>query len=305
MFFLISGLYSCEKEIQLDFPEFTPKLVVNSIFEADVPWNVFVTKSRNIFEIIDDSPLIDAQVKITDLSLNEFYFLSHSQDGIYTHPDYNPVEGNVYFIEVAHPEHMTVTARAKIPKAINVEIVSKEIVEFEGKQAIKLEFDIKDDPDDDNYFIYEIVNLFKSKTQDFTGQNFVESPIKIWLSTLDGNTGYITDGTKKQSKLFVTDKKFRGSILNTSLVSYIEFDEAVGLDGKEISNDDYILDFSNTKLKVVAASKDLYEYYKTVELVIQQKTLNSSISTPIKPYTNITNGLGIFAGFSSTIITLQ
>ena len=216
---------------------------------------------------------------------------------MYTHQDEYPVEGNDYYIEVAHTEHTTVSASAKIPKAINVEIVSKEIVEFEGKQAIKLEFDIKDNPDDDNYFIYEIVNLFKSESQDFTGQNFVESPIKVWLSSLDVNTGYIIDGTKKQSKLFVTDKKFRGSILNTSLVSYVEIDEAIGLDGKVISNDDYILDFTNTKLKVVAASKDLYEYYKTVELVIQQKTLNSSVSTPIKPYTNITNGLGIFAGF--------
>jgi hypothetical protein len=300
---LLIFFLSCEREISLEIEGFEPKIVVNGILEAGKAFNVHVCSSKNILSQSENINLDKAIVKIYEGS--DFFFLSSTGEGNFSHPSKRVMHGANYHIEVSYPGFKTVKSNATIPGTLDAEVSYSETFDYKGKLALRVDFKIKDNPDEDNYYIYEILNLYPNAPTDPNSIPFLDSPIKSWLSSLDGNIGYIDDVSEKQSKLFITDNTFRGSILNTSLVSFVEIQEQGSNNPIDVILDYYTPDFTDSKLKVTAASKELYEYYKSVELFIQKKALNSSISTPITPFTNIENGLGIFAGFSSLILSLE
>jgi len=305
LFFLT--FLGCEKEIQLDIGEFQPKIVINTFFQGGEPWEVHVCQSKNV---LDPNPpsinLPNAIVRIKNLETGTTFKLQYSAEGYFTNSNYKVEHGVAYEITASHPGFNPVKAQAEAPLPINVTVIHSETLDFNGKVALKVDFEINDDAGSDNFYIYEILNLIPNTPENLVGLSFLESPIKTWLSSVDGNTGYIDDSSEKQSKLFITDQTFRGSILNTSLVSFVEIQKNRSNSNAIIPDDfQYSPDFSQSRLKVTGASKEMYEYFKAVELVIQKEILNSSASTPIKPYSNIENGLGIFAGFSEIVIQIQ
>ena len=299
---MIFLFHSCEKELSVDIGGFEPKIVVNALFQGGEKWNIEISKSKNVLDPNQIEFLDKAIVKIVEVESSESYFLKSKGNGRYTHDSENIISGMVYEVQVSFPGLETVKARAKVPDPVEARVTFAETLLYDEKLALRVDFEIKDDPNSKNFYIYEILNLFPNAPYDPNVTPFLESPIKSWLSSVDGNTGYINDSSEKQSKLFITDNNFRGSILNTSLVSFVEYQEINPEQPANIDKTAYIPDFSKSKLKVTVASQEMFEYYKSLELVIQQRALNSSISTPIKPYSNIENGLGIFAGYNSIIL---
>ena len=300
-------LLGCEKEIELDLGDFQPHIVINTLFEGGSKWNVHVCKSNNVLDPQTvNTNLPRALVYITDVTLGHKYQLYHQRDGNFTNSGEIIQHGHKYRIDVSHPGYESVNAEAIVPLPIEVELLHSETLQFNGKLALKVDFEISDDPTADNYYIYEILNLIPNLPNDLSEVPFLDSPIKNWLSSVDGNTGYINDSSEKQSKLFITDQNFRGSVLNTSLVSFVEIQEGGSVNNPQLPTDvQYVPDFTQSRLKVIGASQEMYEYYKSVELMIQKEALNSSVSIPVKPYSNIENGLGIFAGFTEIVINIQ
>ena len=303
--FLILNCFACEKEISIDIGNHEPKIVINAVFQGGKNWNVSVHQSKNVLSPEPHVNLDEAIVRITERKSGRNYLLKSIGEGIYTSKFELVKSGIDYKIDVSYPGLKSVHAYANAPDPIEAKITYSEIFHYNGKTALRVDFEIFDDPNNSNFYIYEILNLFPEAPTDPNTTPFLTSPIKSWLSSVDGNTGYITDATEKQSKLFVTDNNFRGSILNTSLISFVEIKELGKEPSNEIDESLYIPDFSKSKLKVTVASKELFEYYKILELFIQKRALNSSITTPIKPYSNIENGLGVFAGYNSIILSLE
>ena len=58
-------------------------------------------------------------------------------------------------------------------------------------------------------------------------------------------------------------------------------------------------------LRLVTASKELYNYYKTFEKFVEVENHNSSFSQTPDVYSNIQNGLGIFAGYTEKYIEIK
>lgn len=303
--FIFSLFTGCEKEINIDIVDFKPKIVVNALFQGGKKWNVEISKSKNVLAPAEEDKLDKAIVKILEVETGKSYFLESTGNGRYSSNRELIKSGMEYEIKAAFPGLETVSARAKVPEPVVAKVTFAETLIFNDKLALRVDFDIIDDPADNNYYIYEILNVFPNAPFDPNATPFLESPIKSWLSSVDGNTGYINDTSVKQSKLFLTDNNFRGSILNTSLVSFVEYQDINPQQPAQLDKADYIPDFSRSKLKVTAASEEMFKYYKSLELVIQKRALNSSISTLIKPYSNIDNGLGIFAGYNSIILEVE
>ena len=59
--------------------------------------------------------------------------------------------------------------------------------------------------------------------------------------------------------------------------------------------------FPKYELRVMSISKELYNYYYSVEQFLEHSDPNS-LQDPAEVYTNINNGLGIFAGYSESFI---
>ncbi len=306
LFIILITYLGCEKEIQLDIGEFQPKIVVNALLQEGENWEIHVCQSKNVLEPNKEVNLPGARVTVQNINSGNIFQLQYDKEGIFINDTYTINHATDYKITVSHPGFESISARAYVPQPIDVKVLHSETLDFNGKVALKVDFEITDDPTSDNYYIYEILNLFPHSPIDPSTIPFLESPIKSWLSSVDGNTGYIDNGTEKQSKLFITDQNFRGSVLNTSLVSFVEVQEGKGKDNQGTDSEyQYSPDFAQSRLKVVGASKEMYEYYKSIELMIQREALNSSASTPVKPFTNIENGLGIFAGFTEIVINVQ
>ena len=75
-FFVISVLFSCRKEISLDFPPVPEKLVVQGAIEPRFPPYVILTRNQGYFETIDNSTynnlfVSDAEITIFKLDGNE------------------------------------------------------------------------------------------------------------------------------------------------------------------------------------------------------------------------------------------
>ena len=74
--FIISVLFSCRKEISLDFPPVPEKLVVQGSIEPGFPPYVILTKNQGYFETIDSSTynnlfVSDAEITVLKLDGNE------------------------------------------------------------------------------------------------------------------------------------------------------------------------------------------------------------------------------------------
>ncbi len=300
---LLCGLLfaSCEKEIGLKVDNFTPKLVVNCLFEEGKIWKVEVSRSRNALLETESPAVLGADVIITDQESGQQIMLEYANDKKYISRSYSPEAGKVYLLEVHAKGYESVYSKGSVPEKTEINILLAEKLNYKGKEALRIDFEILDNEVQENFYIYEILNAYPESISSEDPEKFISSPIKTWLSSLDGNTGYIVNGTNQQSKLFISDHLFKGSVINTSLVSYVELDDSV-------RNNNNIpkptINLNSSRLKVVSASREMFEYYKYIELVIQKNTVNSSVTTPLKPYGNITGGFGIFAGFSSVLIDL-
>ncbi|MBT7481400.1 MAG: DUF4249 family protein, partial [Flavobacteriales bacterium] len=74
--FIISFLFSCRKEISLDFPPIPEKLVVQGSIEPGFPPYVILTRNQGYFETIDSSTynnlfISDAEITVFKLDGNE------------------------------------------------------------------------------------------------------------------------------------------------------------------------------------------------------------------------------------------
>ena len=94
--------------------------------------------------------------------------------------------------------------------------------------------------------------------------------------------------------LFISDDQFNGKKYSTKLTlgnDIIKNTEG-GNDGVHTSEN------PRFNLKIMAVSKDLYEYLRTYELYKQTEIAITSTSQPVHVYSNIENGLGIFGGYN-------
>jgi len=296
-------LTSCEKTIEIDYPEFKPNLVISSTPSPDLSWRVNVSYSKNVLESLNTQYEGNATVIIKNVYTLERIHLKYEGEGDYVLYNAFPKPGHTYELNVHVDDYPMVKATTYIPKTIDAEVTAAQTLTYEGKKAIRVDFEIKDNDESRNFYIYEILSLDSYLPDPGNLKEFINSPIKNWLSTIDGNTGYIVDNVGKQSKLFVTDDSFKGAVLNTSLVSYVEQD-------RKLPNppDQYPElpepDLAKSKLKLSSVSRDMFLYSKSRELILLKNTVNSSLSTPQEPYSNIENGLGLFAGFNNAIYDL-
>lgn len=76
LYFIVSLISSCQKEIKLDLPEYEPRLVVDGKIETGLPPFILLTTTKNIFAPADLNTLFgsyidDAIIEISDGSITD------------------------------------------------------------------------------------------------------------------------------------------------------------------------------------------------------------------------------------------
>lgn len=289
MIFLLSIFFtSCEEDFILKRDEFQPSIVVNSVFKPGEKWMIHVSKSRDILESHNTTVVVsDATVLITENKSQKKIYLTHIGDGIYSTDYYPPESDKAYILSVEVPGFDKVTARSMAPAKANVINISTEIV---NKDVSTVNFQISNK--EDQYLMWNLINSKNGSPED-----------EVIYS---GNPkGFITDYLMYNNYSYMLPEITGQS--NDAISSDGTF--SIGYNNQDSEDEDSDNIDSNIDgesgeiiykkyLRIVTASSDLYNYYKTVEKFLFAENHNSSFSVTPQIYSNVENGLGIFAGYT-------
>lgn len=267
---------SCEEDIDLRDLTFKPSVVVNSVFSVGKPWRVQLSFSRDRFNSEQKELNIDnAEVLITEKLTNRIIFLENEGGGIYSSSIYLPKPDRTYQLTVNVPGYSPITASSIAPMKADINIISDVIEE--------LEFEINDS--NKNYYIWNLVFTNNKNGLDSTNINNPSDLVK-GINNYNSLSNYLENISNPK----ISDAEESG-IKRTKY--YFDFQKF-----RDDSQGSYPDPIKKKYLRLVTASKELYEYYKTIEKYSISDNHNCSFCHIPDIKSNINNGLGVFAGFT-------
>jgi hypothetical protein len=266
---------SCEQIIEIDLPEHDPVLVINSTFTPDSTWAASVTKSQGIqvpgrhIDVVDATVLILENGAVIDT-------LRHDQGEIYTSArGTRPLAGHSYTLQASAPGYETVSGTDFVPmRTTPFDLAWRDSVyydQFDGHHG-EFSFKIADRPGEENFYIlnvYRVDSVFESgDTLLYFGlvRLLVQDPV---LSS-DFESGAI---------LF-DDATFDGTTRTLRVL---------------IESNDYA-SAPMLVLGLSTVSKSYYLYTRTLSAHLSNAF--NPFAEPVRVHSNMTPGMGIFAGYS-------
>ncbi|MCF8357381.1 MAG: DUF4249 domain-containing protein [Prolixibacteraceae bacterium] len=323
-------LIACEKEIEISIKASQPKLVINGFVAADSIIDVIIASSKTVFGVDTDFVWIDDAVATLYVDGEEkeqldTYPIELSDDFIYTyHGIPQPTVGyrtsftkgeieKTYMLVVTHPDFETATCETTIPipqKIIGVS-TSTEFYDYGAYSNLHLNFHLTLSDDIENKNYYRII----SKSTD--------ARWKTNSDTKDDSTGYISvvtsigrlssdDPILNPSETDVNDFLIESpnnyySIFTDDLISddtyglvvYRNYNAWV-LENNQLNT--HYGEFYSYTIYLHTLSKEAYLYMQSSHA--QHWYSDDYFAEPVQAYSNIENGVGIFAGYSASQITI-
>lgn len=288
--FVLSFL-ACEETINIEGTDSQKKVVINSIINPDSTWNVNLSYSKSIFVDADFQFINHASVKVTSLNTGQSFFLKNTSNGNYTRA-LNPTEGHSYEMEVTTVDGEIVTGRTYLPSVIKVDVMKKDALDADGKETIEIDIEIEDNPEEENFYVWEVVeNIYEVNTEDPGAENHIAATLPLEFEVEDSKKENLKS---LNSLLFLSDSEFDGTVYTTKLTLG---NEIITKNGYENTNPNPSVN-PRFNLRIMAVSKDMFQYMRSYELYKQTDIKVTSLAQPVDIYSNIENGLGIFGGFS-------
>jgi len=295
---------SCKKIRDDLLPQSSSKLYCQAILNPDSAIRVYVGKTTGILNM-EPSFINDATVLLYE---NNIFIdtLSHETNGKYF-SSIKPSIGEQYTIKVI--EEDILTAATIVPDA--TKLIDPEIEFPTGYDAVNQEyygnltFTIDDNPSIENF--YEVVIFYKS---------FYAPGNEYYYSYLN-NPNYsivVPDPVVKNegdwdyfpTTVFFSDKLFNGKkqAFSFSTVTTKRYLSDGSSNSNALKDDGYIL------LRSISKEYYLYRKYYTRHAFnsqIHDDGIQNMLFTgePLDMYTNVTGGLGVVAGFSSTMSKIK
>ncbi len=284
---------ACKKE--LPFPNSTdaPLLVINSLFHADTFFTVHVSESCHIQDTSCVGKNIEtATVHLKDESGNIISTLDHQDNGIYT-SDVEIEQNTTYQIEAAALGFTNARAKGKTPKQIDCEYMGFEEGLYSQNRAWGFEVEIKDNPDEENYYIlegyFEIPNGQPSGISVDELNGYVEPHVTHYSNDINAINSSLTSGfdfvTYGLRAVYLPDENFNGQTYRTH-IAMRDFNTY------EVHGDNEMF----AKLFIKSVSKEMYDYLVSLEK--SRLSIANIGAEPEQIRSNIENGIGIFAGYT-------
>ncbi len=269
----------CDQIIELDLPEQVPVLVVNSLFTPDSTWAVSVTKSQSI-QVNDPPTTVTNAVVLIMENGAVIDSLVLSPQAVYVSPTGGkPVAGHVYTVKASAPGYADAigTDLAPIPVVPygfiwRDSVVSDEYGQWRGEFSINI-----DDPAGTKNFyqlsIYR-VDSFLDPLDTIISIYQLYPTVQDPVMTFSYFTGAVLfddetfDGTRRKLSVQLSSQDYDGAFLFFGLSTM---------------------------------SEATYRYKKTYTSYMEVGF--NPFAEPVRVYSNMTPGMGVFAG-SSTVFDL-
>lgn len=292
-------LFSCQEDYLLEDFDFQSRLVVNSLFTAGSEITVDIHSSRNVLDNNSSINSIEnAEVLLKDANGNLLAVIEHAANGIYTSNSVDLKVGIPYTLEVTNEGFESVTATSMIPSQVDAQVGNKEFISEETSASLNVDIRLRDNDVSENFYVYEVVDdlrLHLLRETPFIDQ--IEQ-VNILLTSDDANQEQVAANNLLQSRVFLKDEAFANAEYNINFRAKSNpANGPVELVSEQV--------FSDKKMRVVTASKTMYEFYKSLERERLRGDANSSIAQPSAVYSNINGGLGVFAGYNESVLPLN
>ncbi len=276
------------KEYEMDLKGYEPKLAVNSFFHQGELFKVSISATR---AITSDEPFIaidNAEVALYENNTFAEYLVWRENDywaeeidrGYYYSTFTRASEGNNYSIEINVPGYDQVTAESIMPSKTNIQYLNHEWFETDdifSDRWLKSYLRIENTPVRNDYYLF--ISTRRDGDQSLRYILFdIDDPI-LGESGMDADANYL--------------------LFNNELI--IDSTYSFSLDIPE----DQLADLS-VKIKVyynlATLSNEAFQYLSTRT---SQKNNDPRFSEPVKVFSNVTGGTGIFAAMNISTDSLS
>ena len=290
----LTALCACEQVIEPDLPEHPPRLVLRAFFTSDGSWTAQVARSFWILEPVPaDRPVVaDAAVELLagDRVVGELEFNDAAQG--YVFGDSTLRAGETYSLQVTAPGFETIRATDTVPMPVPTSVLSYRALATSRSDSgdsleLSLKLEIQDPPGEKNYYQVSLYRVFAGRGA---------SRIELGFSTKDPSilADNSVDGSPFEEGGFEGDAPYFRDALFDGRTHQIELSPDLGRDPDP--------DPSGIHLQVLYISETYYEYLKTARL--HDDTRDNPFAEPLNVHSNVENGYGIFAGYSSRTFEL-
>ncbi|MCH2235387.1 MAG: DUF4249 domain-containing protein [Crocinitomicaceae bacterium] len=277
---LASFFISCEKEIPLNAEQSDPKLVFNSIFEANDTLWVNLQRSKSIIDQNTIHPIItgaNVTLHLGDGSL--VATLTETTEGNYYLASTMPAIGVTYELRAEKSGYVSISAQSTAPQPI-VPISIDTLMNSQGN--LEFSINVNDPAGEDNYYSVTCVSYYAYFDFETFDTVYYEDAYYSTNETYVDNGFEDVDGKTYDLEFFFSDKTFNGQ--NFTFTGerdiYMESDEELICHA----------------ITIRSLSYDLYQYKISYNKYVE--TQGNPFAEPVRVYSNVENGLGIFGGAS-------
>lgn len=293
--FIFFALNSCVKEVSVNDIALKQYICVNCLFSTEKYFNVQISLTGKNINDNNTIPINDANVVLW--SGNEIVEkLTLDSTGYYSTKIHKPVVNKVYTIKVDIDGFEQVSATDFIPDQIPILRHNIEFDNFMMEKAIfsTVNFSFLDLIDKENYYLLNVIRKFYNpfSQKHITTSGLIRSDDEIFIRDENHTTTWDWDCT---NFLIFNDNNISTITSNYFTIYLFESDG-------EVVSDDY----NETKILVLKnISKHCYEYFKSLKVhsVVINEPIFNQTNYYYNIYSNVENGLGIFAGYNNYLDT--
>lgn len=282
---------SCEKAIPFEQEIESNKVVVNGIYFRDSVWKIHLSQSRFILDTSTSTNLENATISILDQNANTIDTLQYYNNGFYVGSK-SPNYGS-YVLNIKSILNENITSISTLPNPVPANIIDTLSYINNGNNRLEISLNFDDPINDENYF--EIGVYMKKRKMSINTNSNGQTDTNYSLTSKWMNLKCDDQNIEKtiNSNLIFNDKLFNGS--NKTLVFNVRNKV------KDFSNDpsNEILNFDVYFMNI---SSSLYHFHKSLKNHVNNSS--DPFSQPTQVYSNIYNGIGVFAGASPFKISL-
>ncbi len=288
---------TCEKEVQLDFEENEPSLVVVSNFTLSQPLEVMVSRTESV--LLPDTSFVaiaDAVVEVFEgeqfIERLEFVEQQERIRYFYRSKDFRPQVGVDYKLKAEAFGMEAIYAQNSVPEAVRLDEIKVDNVQVtpsEDNEKLLHSFRVKvafDDPAETENFYHLILTqqriIYSNGLQNNLGSpryDFEDRPILVNpLNNENSINAYLAGG------VLISDQEYNGKRISFSFNLEFETDRSQEVLGQ-------------LKAEFRTVTEDYFRYYSTSSN--QVRSSGVPYSEPVFVHNNIKNGFGVFAGYNS------
>ncbi|HEX7585588.1 MAG TPA: DUF4249 domain-containing protein [Prolixibacteraceae bacterium] len=301
---ILVTFWSCTKTIKFDDEGLANQVVVSSFISTESYFSSYITKSGSILEDRQNNSPIEGSMDLYEdgTLIRQF----PSQLGGFSATDIIPQAGKTYRMVISS-NGKTLETETIIPQ--KVEVISVDTTSAAGinnERYIGFNIKIKDPEGDDYYRIVHIKESIRCvkdekgtrKYYRSSAQSGIRSGDPVFKSVYNNFGDEIIGGPDNEYYIF-PDNYFNGKEYtikfrtNPDYTGNVSYPSNYGYGGGYGTTTQI---YERNDIHIQKLSKDLYNYLKYLKLYNFYH--DNPFSEPVPIYSNIKNGIGIFAGFN-------